>query len=111
MTTLHPNDCYVTLINIFTVDPARADELLDFLSRVTEETMRHMPGFVSANLHVSLDRRQIANYAQWNSRADFETMLRNPAAQPHMREAAEIAESYSPVLYELRRVHGPGGAP
>ncbi len=40
--------------------------------------MRHMPGFISANLHVSADRRHIANYAQWRSRADYDAMLKNP---------------------------------
>ncbi len=64
--------------------------------------MRHLPGFVSANLHVSLDRRRVANYAQWRSREDFEAMQRDTAAQAHMRESAVLAESFEPVLYELR---------
>ena len=107
MTTLDPTDGYVTLINTFTVAPSRAEELVELLSRATEETMRHLPGFVSANLHVSLDRKRVANYAQWLSRADFEAMLQNPTAQPHMQKAAEIAESFDPIMYELRDVHGP----
>lgn len=105
MTKLDPDHGYITLINTFTVDPARADDLLMLLSRATEETMRHLPGFVSANLHMSLDRRHIANYAQWRSRAAFDEMLKTPAAQAHMREAAGIAEAYEPILYELRHVH------
>jgi quinol monooxygenase YgiN len=111
MTTLDAKDPYVTLINTFAVDPQRAEQLLEVLSRATEETMRYLPGFVSANLHLSLDRKHIANYAQWRSRADFEAMLKNPLAQGHMKEAAAIATSYTPILYELRHVHAAGGAP
>lgn len=108
MTTLNTNDGNLTLINTFTVDPARAEELIDLLSRATQETMRRLPGFVSANLHLALDRKHVANYAQWRSREDFDAMLKNPAAQVHMREALEVADSYDPILYELREVHGAG---
>src|SRR5580704_17206193 len=102
MTTLDSRDQYATLINTFTVEPERAEQLLEVLSRATEETMRHLPGFVSANLHLSLDRKQVANYAQWRSRGDFEAMLKNPSAQGHMTDAAAIATSFTPILYELR---------
>ncbi|QRN94369.1 antibiotic biosynthesis monooxygenase [Archangium violaceum] len=110
-TTLDPSAGHLTLINTFTVAPERADELLALLSRATEETMRHLPGFISANLHVSGDRRHIANYAQWRSRVDYEAMLKSPEARVHMREAAEIAQSFEPVFYELRQSHAPGRAP
>ncbi|MEV4620793.1 antibiotic biosynthesis monooxygenase [Asanoa sp. NPDC049573] len=95
----------MTLINTFTVDPARAEDLLETLSRATEQTMRHLPGFVSANLHVSDDRRHVANYAQWVSAADFKAIFDDPAVAAHMREAAEIAESFAPIIYELRESH------
>jgi hypothetical protein len=48
MTTLDSKDHYATLINMLTVEPERAEQLLEVLSRATEETMRHLPGFVSA---------------------------------------------------------------
>ncbi|KFE63747.1 VOC family protein [Hyalangium minutum] len=107
-TSLDPSAGHLTLINTFTVEPDRADELLKLLSRATEETMRHLPGFISANLHLSGDRRHIANYAQWRSREDYDAMLKNPEAQTHMREAAAIAQSFMPVLYELREAHAAG---
>ena len=40
----------------------------------------------------------MVNYAQWRSREDYEAMLNNPKAQPHMAEAAGLAESYDPIL-------------
>lgn len=105
MTTLDPNDGHITLINTFTVDPAKADELLKILSEATEHGMRQRPGFISANLHVSLDRKHVANYAQWRSKADNDAMMNDPDAQTHMRKAAEIAESFDPIYYELVESH------
>jgi len=66
--------------------------------------MRIVPGFVSANLHVSLDRRRVVSYAQWRSREAMAAMHNDADAQIHMREAAAIAESFDPVLYDLRHV-------
>ena len=106
MTTLTPADGYLTLINTFTVDPDRADELLDTLSRATQETFVDQPGFVSANLHLSADRAHVANYAQWRSAADYQTAAQRPEVQAHFREAAGIAESFEPIVYELRHAHG-----
>jgi hypothetical protein len=40
----------VTLINVFTVDPANQDELVDVLARATDASVRHAPGFMSATL-------------------------------------------------------------
>ena len=105
MTTLDPNDGHVTLINTFTVNPAKADELVRLLSEATEHGMRQRPGFISANLHVSLDRKHVANYAQWRSKADNDAMMNDPDAQTHMRKAAEIAESFDPIYYELVESH------
>lgn len=106
MVTLDPRSNHVVLINTFTVDPGKAEALLQVLSHATEHGMRHRPGFVSANLHVSRDRRHVANYAQWRSQADLDAMMNDPAARVHMGAAAGIAESFDPIYYELRESHG-----
>ena len=122
MTKLDPDQDLVVLINTFTVAPEKADELLALLNEATEEVMRHLPGFISANLHMGADKTRIANYAQWASRADFEAMQKDPDAKVHMNAAAELAESFDPQLYRLRHVHvgddmlpdalsGPGSLP
>ena len=102
MATLDPKDGYVTLINTFTVDPAKAEALLDELAKATEHGMRKRDGFVSANLHISPDRKHVANYAQWRSRAAIDAMMNDPDAQAHMRQAAGLAISFEPIYYELR---------
>lgn len=66
--------------------------------------MRHQRGFLSANIHASLDGTRVVNYAQWQTRQDFEAMLGNPPAQAHMAAAMKIATSAEPKLYELYEV-------
>jgi heme-degrading monooxygenase HmoA len=91
----------VTLINVFTVEPENQQRLVDLLLEATGEVMNGLPGFVSANIHRSLDGTRVVNYAQWRSREAFEAMLENPEAAAHMRRAAEISENVEPRLYEV----------
>ena len=100
MTILDPNDGYATLINTFQVKPENADRLVAILHEAAA-TMRRLPGFVSANLHKSTDGTRVVNYVQWRTHADFEAMQKNPDAQPHMKAAADLAESFDPVFYTL----------
>jgi quinol monooxygenase YgiN len=96
----------VTIINVFTVEAAKQDALVALLTRATDETVRHMPGFISANIHRSIDGVRVTNYAQWRSRADLEAMLRHPAAMPHLRDAIELATTVDPHIYEVAAVRG-----
>lgn len=98
-----------TLINVFTVSPENQRALVDLLERATVETMRRLPGFISANIHRSLDGSRVTNYAQWESVAAFEAMLKNRAVQPHMQAARALA-SNEPHLYEVMSVHHAGSA-
>jgi hypothetical protein len=43
----------------------------------------------------------VVNYAQWRREADFEAMLRDPAAQAHLQAAGELATSFEPHLYQV----------
>jgi quinol monooxygenase YgiN len=92
-----------TLINVFSVAPDQQQALANLLIEATEHTMRHLPGFISANIHTSFDGRHVVNYAQWRSRDAFEAMLRNPDARPHMTRAAALA-SFDPILCEVAHV-------
>ncbi|MEV6608057.1 antibiotic biosynthesis monooxygenase family protein [Kutzneria sp. NPDC051319] len=104
-TTIDPAQPVVTLINVFTVRPERQADLVALLASATEEVMADLPGFVSANIHASTDGVRVVNYAQWSSAEAFQAMLANPAAQPHMAAAAEVAESFEPHLYAVESVH------
>jgi quinol monooxygenase YgiN len=94
----------VTLINVFTVEPARQQELIQLLVTATEEVMRHQPGFVSANIHASTDGEHVVNYAQWESERAFRALLENPHAREHMTATARFARA-EPRLYGVASVH------
>jgi len=102
LTTLDPGAGYVTLINTYVVAPERAEELLDFLVRSTLETLRYVPGFVSANLHVNFERTRVVNYAQWKSHEAVAAARENPKVAALMRQQLQIAQSFAPIQYELR---------
>lgn len=106
MTTLDPSKDYFTMINTFEVEPDNAEKLIDVLHEASGPIGK-LPGFVSANLHMSVDRTRVVNYVQWRTRADFEAMQKNPDVQPHMKEAAALAKSFEPVFYTVRHVIGP----
>jgi heme-degrading monooxygenase HmoA len=94
----------VTLINVFTVDPAKQQQLVELWQRATDEVMRHQPGFVSASIHRSLDSTKVINYAQWKSREAFAAMFQHPQAGAHLRRLAEVGTP-DPVLCEVVSVH------
>jgi len=100
MTTISKNNTLVTFINIFTVEPANQQQLLDLLARATETAVRHAPGFISANLHRGLDGTKVVMYAQWRSIEDYEAMRQNPAPLPYLQEALTIAK-FEPGTYEV----------
>ncbi|MEK9506266.1 antibiotic biosynthesis monooxygenase family protein [Gaopeijia maritima] len=102
-TTIQSGTSLLTLINVFTVSPERQQELVDLLVHATDHTMRAQPGFVSANIHPSLDGRRVVNYAQWRSRAHFDAMLTDPEARIHMVAAQEIAD-FDPILCTVAHV-------
>lgn len=105
MTVIDTAQDVVTRINVFTVDPARQGELVELLDRATVETMVRRPGFVSANIHRSLDGTQVTNYAQWDSEADLVAMQGDPDCRVHMEQAAAMA-AFAPQLYRVASTHG-----
>jgi quinol monooxygenase YgiN len=104
-TTIAVDTQIATLINVFSVQPNRQQELVELLVRATEEVMQHQPGFIAANIHASADGTRVVNYAQWESADAFQTMLGNPAAQEHMGQAAALADQIDPHLYTVESVH------
>ena len=103
-TIIEPEDGICALVNVFTVEPAKQQALIDLLDLATEEVMRHQSGFISANIHRSLDGRHVVNYAQWETAEAFQSMLRNPEAQVHMNRAAGMA-TFQPVLCRVVSAH------
>jgi heme-degrading monooxygenase HmoA len=75
--------------------------LIAVLIQATEEVMKKQPGYISANIHKSLDGTKVTNYAQWRTKEDFEAMLKNPEVQKHMEIAKDLSIRFEPFLYEV----------
>ena len=100
MTQIVQGNAIVTLINVFTVAPQDQQALIDLLVEATEKVMNTQPGFLSANIHKSLDGTHVVNYAQWRSREDFEAILTKSEVLPHL-EAVDRLAKVEPHLYEV----------
>jgi len=100
MTTISLSRKLVTLINVFTVDPANQQQLLELLARATETVVRDAPGFISSSLHRGLDGTKVTMYAQWRSIEDYQAMRENPAPLPYLKQALAIAR-FEPGMYEV----------
>ena len=100
----------VTLINTFTVMPGKQQDVIDLLTRITETTMRHLPGFISASVHRSPDGKHVANYVQWETEADFQAMFHNVEAAAHMDEVSALAITVLPILYKIDYVGALAGS-
>jgi quinol monooxygenase YgiN len=99
-----------TVINVFTViEPANQQRLVDILVEATEKVMNKEEGFISANIHKSLDGTHVVNYAQWKNKEAFEKMLNNPKVIVHMNEISTIAKGES-RLYEVAFVDDSGSS-
>ncbi len=101
MTKITVEQPVITLINVFTVEPEQQQKLVELLAEATETVMKKLPGYVSANIHKSLDGTRVTNYAQWRSKEAFEAMLAHDGARMHMQEAARAAQKFEPFLYEV----------
>lgn len=58
--------------------------------------MLHLPGFISANVHRSLDLRKVINYAQWERVETFNASLRQPDVTAYFADIARLGQIWHP---------------
>ncbi|HSZ87691.1 MAG TPA: antibiotic biosynthesis monooxygenase [Puia sp.] len=100
MTTISKENKFLTLINIFTVEPVNQQKLVDLLTLATTSTVQNITGFISSSLHRSLDGTKVTMYAQWRSIKDYQNMRNNSTASPYLQQALEFAK-FDPGMYEV----------
>ncbi len=106
MMTISTERNYLTLINVFKVDPKDQQKLIELLTLATKGTVSNIPGFIASSLHCSLDGTKVTMYAQWRSIEDYQKMRNNPRASPYLEEALKIA-SFEPGMYEIAEIFIP----
>jgi quinol monooxygenase YgiN len=100
MTTITKEANFLTLINVFTVDPINQQELVDLLTMATESSVRKVKGFISSSLHRSIDGTKVTMYAQWKSIEDYQNMRSNSTTSPYLEKALKIAK-FDFGMYEV----------
>lgn len=100
MTTIAAHSQLTTVITVFTVAPENQQRLVDMLVRAGREVARNQPGFISINIHRSLDRTRVVSYSQWQSRQAFDEMMQHATFIPYVQEALRIA-TFEPQFYEV----------
>lgn len=82
------NDLEDTIfINTFhTNDREDQEKVVQSLVQVTEDVMRHQPGFISATLQRSFDGKTVTNLARWRSAEDLKKALAKPEMLAHRDE-------------------------
>jgi heme-degrading monooxygenase HmoA len=64
-------------INVFRLTPSKREDFVQYFGRLTR-IVRAQPGYVSANLLISLDECHAVNIGQFQTRQDFQAIFRKP---------------------------------
>lgn len=89
----------VTIINKFSVEPNNQKKLVKLLDEL-RQVVEKLSGFISANVHRSLDGTRVVSYAQWNSKEDYQAVYTNSQTIPLLDEIKKIS-NFSWNIYEV----------
>ena len=94
----------ITLIDVLDVDPRKQDELIMILMEARDKILKYLPGFISSNIHKSIDGRRVTSYEQWDSKEHVDAMYNNPEVGKYIEQAVQIAKAESPYAEALYTV-------
>ena len=101
MPTISKDHKVQTVITTFEVNPGTCQDLLELLRATCDEVISAQAGFISAALHVNDAQTRIANYSQWETREDFQAMLRSEAMLERSRKINGMCKNFEPVMYDV----------
>lgn len=90
----------LTVIVLFKVRAGQQTVVLETVKQLFE-IAKQQPGFVSANLHRSLDEFKVANYAQWEDEAALESFKQLPEVLALVSSLQNSIEEMDSHLYEI----------
>ena len=82
-----------TGINLLSVQPKNMTKLIELFTEYGNKILRMKSGFISANIHKSLDGKQLINYVQWESQEGLHELFDDPGSKQFFEEHKKIAES------------------
>ncbi len=101
MPTISQSRKVQTVITTFEVNPGTCLDLLAELRSTCDEVISQSAGFISSALHVNDAQTRIANYSQWETREDFQAMLRSDAMLARSRKINGMCKNFAPVMYDV----------
>jgi len=93
--TIRTDGQVITLVNVFTVEPAKLPSLVDVLRDGTETFFSKMPGFVSSSVLTAKNNHQAINYSQWKSADDIAAFRKDPRFAPYIQQLLALAKAES----------------
>ena len=104
--TIEENSGILTMVNVLTPQAGKQDEVVRQLDTAMATEMSSQPGFISANIHRSLDSDHVVVYAQWEDQSSVEAVgeLIQSGNMPAMATVFSMAQpDFHP--YEVVSVH------
>jgi heme-degrading monooxygenase HmoA len=89
----------VTQITIVEPESGKQKDALDLMVQ-RARFMARQPGYVSINLHLSLDGKRIVNCIQWESRELLKAAHSSPEFRKEWSHFDEVTDEIDPHLYE-----------
>lgn len=105
MTAIVANSQLTTAVTVYDVVPEHQQQLIDILVSAAE-VLRKQTGFISINIHKSVDGTQVMSYSQWQSRQAFDAVLQNASVIPFVQAVLKLA-TFEPHFYEVVAVVQP----
>lgn len=99
MTVIESDQGVITQINVFDVEPDKVDLLVATLKEAARMVTQIL-GWMSINIHVSLDRTKVTNYAQCASKAAWDAVMDVIYANGYIDKLNAIARPH-PCLYDV----------
>ena len=103
---IRARDDGVTFVQIWEVGGPEAQQRWLAVMHESIHILQRQPGFVTMNLHTSIEGDRIAVYAQWASRETLEAAINDPAAKTAHDRMARIGSSDG-SLYTVESVYSP----
>jgi len=83
------------LIDLWTVDSSRREELVARITTLAQEVMRKRPGFVSAEVHESVDGNVVMVTVRMRTVEDRQALMDSHEVHDALRELRAIARSHA----------------
>jgi quinol monooxygenase YgiN len=99
MPKIEANKGVITQVNVFSVSPENQQPLIDLLIEAAN-SVRDVPGWMSASIHRSLDGQSVVNYAQCENQAAWEAVMAKLRREGYLDRNKKLGAAH-PCLCEV----------